>query len=149
MGWWQSRRNPDDVLGDGPADDLEDALARLSEDPANRPTFEALLGHLAALLRDEGGLTADSGSYHGQPLRARFEPPASDLVAAPRTDRADLLGALRRGIRDISREYEREVSRKPRLSEILETVVFVLAVRPEMYVAEAEGLSLVEINPVS
>ena len=76
MGWWRSRRNPESMLGDGPADQLHLALERLAREVGGRLTFQTLLdGAAAALAADAPALVADPDRYRGQ-LTARFDRPA-------------------------------------------------------------------------
>jgi len=147
MGWWRSRRNPESLLGDGPADALHLELERLAGELDARPTFQMLLdGFASALDSNADGLVADPDSVRGKPLVARFDPPASPLSSGsapldPRV-RHDLASALSA----ITGAYELELSRKPTSAELLETIAFILRPDPAQYVSGIEGRRLMDIS---
>ena len=146
MGWWRSGLNPDNVLGDGPADALEDELARLAQIADPKPSFQTLLTHLAAVLRrDADSLLAEPKVYGNQPLVARFQPPSPELVSETDASNPQVLAALTAAMTRISGEYQLELSRKPTLGEMLGTVAFVLRVRPERYLPGTERQVLVDV----
>jgi hypothetical protein len=147
MGWWRSRRNPQDVLGDGPADALHLELERLASASDGKPTFQTLLNGLAAALGDDApALTADPDSYRGQPVVARFDPPATTLHSTSAPESPRVLLALAAALKAITAAYELELSRKPTLSEAFETIVFILRPHPEQYLSNTEGRRLAELS---
>jgi hypothetical protein len=146
MGWWRSGRHPADVLGDGPADVLQQELDRLAGTEETKPTFQALIDALAAVLRDDArDLVEPADAYTGEPIVARFEPPASTLRSAPSDRNVQVQSALASALKRIAAEYELEQSRKPTLGEILGTIAFVLRVRPERYVSNPDGRTLADL----
>src|SRR4051812_35041941 len=147
MGWWRSGRNPDDILGDAPADILQQELERLAAASHTKPTFQVLLDALAAALALRAGeALADPGAYRGQPIVARFEPPAAPLESRAADASAPARAALESALMQIAAEYDVEQSRRPTLGEVLGSVAFVLRVRPERYLSGVDNRALVDLS---
>lgn len=147
MGWWRSGRNPDDILGDGPADVVQQELEHLADSSDTKPTFQALLDALAAALAMHAAeALADPGAYRGQPIVARFEPPAAPLESRAADASAPARAALESALMQIAAEYDVEQSRRPTLGEVLGSIAFVLRVRPERYVSGVDGRALVDLS---
>lgn len=151
MGWWRTG-HADDVIGDGPADTLGLTLSGIARDRAARgeprPTPAELLGTVARVLEAQPGrFISDAPAAGSLELLARTEPDSGSVRS--RGDDADpKLGAeLRRAFDEIAMEYEDSpLGRKPRLSELLASIAFVLRPEPEAYLSEVESFRLDDIS---
>lgn len=140
MSWWDTGQQ-DDVIGDRPADLIGGALKDIARTSADKqlpkPTLESLLRALGLALttgtgeyldahpdlqeivaEDALGVRVSSG-----PLRA--EPLVPDL-----TER------LRKALHLNAAAYMERWERKPRLTELLATLEFVLGYRPEDFLVD-------------
>lgn len=131
MSWWD---DGDDVLGDAPADKLRAAwrtlLARRAERGIDPPTTDDALESFAAALR-----------------AARVDPPFTRMVMWSGRDRlrdydgsagvAELTDAFAGALEPIAQDYQRQVNRLPRPSELVKTLDFVLSADPRSYLVDA------------
>lgn len=149
MGWWRTG-NADDVIGDDAADILGLLFQAVADERTGsgktKPTLDELLGAVGAVLRrDAGALTADGGNRPLGGLVVTIDGATSTIAA--QGPAGDLAPRIENAVRDIASAYqESELDRKPRLSEILSSLAFVLGYRPEMYLSGVEGKQITEIT---
>jgi hypothetical protein len=131
MSWWD---DGDDVLGDRPADKLKAAwrtvLARRAERDEGPPTTDVALASFAAALRAAG-----------------LDPPFTRLVLWRGRERLrdfdgsgadpELERAFAAAFTPIAADYQRQVERGPRPSELIKTLDFILTPEPANYLADA------------
>lgn len=152
MGWWLTG-NGDDTIGDGPADILMDAfkdiVARHNQSDQPLLTLSQLLDLIAATLRLEPQVILSEGkSFSIRSIIAEVEnklldkPQKVSSSSNPLVDETDVR-ILFDAFTKIAIEYEEMgLNRKPRVSELLETIVFVLGYRPKSYAFITEDLPL-------
>lgn len=144
MGWWAVDGSADE-MGDGPVDVLVLQLERYTAG-FGKPTFQHFLDSAAAALRDVGPLMVlDPDSVGKLRLRARFDPPAPDLVSGAVPTDTVLQDILSSALFRIQDEYETGLSRLPRLSEVLGTLAFPLRGYAEQFFSGAQGLELQDL----
>ena len=135
MSWWETPEGY--VLGDGPADTVQNALtgfaARRDGEGKPRPALAELVAAAGAALG--AGLVARLED--GPDVRSDGEPPE------------DLIATLRQAFAAIGEEYRTSLDREPKPEEILETLLFILGYRPERYLSGAEGMEILAIEPHS
>jgi len=142
MSWWETPPG-DDVIGDGPADVLGDALgkmrARAEATIGRPPSLCELLGWFADALR--------RGSYPSAPVelivRAAGEKVVAHAQAPPEQELAEMIDAA---LGEIAAAYEETWARPPRVTEILKTLAFVLRPDPQRFVADAEDVKIDHIE---
>lgn len=142
MGWWATGHG-DDVMGDDVVDTLIDGF-RLLEQKGRKPTFQEIIDAAADLVRSDGEeFLSDAESLGGRPIEAVFETSAPTLVSRPDPPADELRSTMAGVFREVAGLYlGTDYHRKPRLTELLEAMAFVLRVRPERFLREAEDLSL-------
>jgi hypothetical protein len=147
MGWWSTGR-PGQIMGDDVADEIAAGFKFLLDMTAKKPNFQELLDSTAQMIRSDGGeFLSDADAVRGKPLEAIFQPPAPTLVSRPNPPIDDLLFNLGGVFRRVARHYlSTEYQRKPRLSELLDGLAFVLRPTPEEFLRDTEGLKLVEFR---
>ena len=139
MSWWDIG---DDVIGDAPADIMRHALGEIAraKQTQAKPTLQELLNGFAAALRKIEAGQRDSF----QKVVARQE--SGPAVAATGESADDqLVSTFEQAFKDIEKEYQQRFERKPRLSELLQTLLFVIGHEPERFLFDAEGLKVNEI----
>lgn len=139
MSWWDIG---DDVIGDAPADIMGQALGEIAraKQTQAKPTLPEILDGFAAALR-----RMDAGQrYSFQKVVARQE---SGRAVAATGESADdqLVSTFGQAFANIETEYQQRFERKPRLSELLQTLLFVIGHEPERFLSDAEGLKVNEI----
>lgn len=152
MGWWGTGAN-DDVIGDGPADLITTALDNLALAAVSRskakPTVEEILDGIAAAIRARPEyLFGEVGYTPFKRLVASLEPGSVEIVGGEyaRAD-AGVQRALLEAFTEIVLEYENsELERKPRLSELLSTLAFVLSAEPDRCLSLPDGVALAGIE---
>jgi hypothetical protein len=102
-----------------------------------KPTLQGLLDAMAAALNHRPRAYLDDAPPSGHvTLAAILESPAEALHSEFQSGNANLIKELNGVLEEIAMEYEEsEMSRKPRLSEVLASLVFVLNGEPEMYLS--------------
>ncbi len=147
MGWWSTGR-PGEVMGDEVADEIVAGFDFLEGATGKKPNFQELLDATAQTVLSDGGVfLSDADSVRGKPLEAVFESAAPTLVSRPNPPIDDLLFNLGSMFRRVARHYlNTDDRRKPRLTELLDGLAFVLRVKPERLLRDAEGLKLVEFR---
>jgi hypothetical protein len=151
MGWWETGQG-DDVIGDEPADTITTTLRAMAEayeeQGKQKPTVQQLLNAILSALRLKPEQFIDEGNEISiQTLTAKFES-TLDNVSSSEDNIADnqLVTALCDAFEEVAVEYEdAEMERKPRLSELLTSIAFVLGYEPEEYLSVPEGTSVTEI----
>jgi hypothetical protein len=138
MGWW-SGDNPGDVIGDGPADAIADIFERLRASGAERPKMGELLAAIAAALsRNPAELIEDPRQLAASRIVAEFADGMTVEALPGASAPKPLTDLLHAAFDEIAVEYrDTELKRRPRLSELLETVAFVLA--PDLDKIVADG----------
>ncbi|MFG1990747.1 hypothetical protein ACGFJ7_12315 [Actinoplanes sp. NPDC048988] len=144
MSWFGSGRGAD-VIGDVPADAVGRALTEMAQSDGERRapalTVGTLLAAIAAALRSAPELVEGTGGpvLSGR-LVARFADGAQRAQAETADDRQT--HRLIEAFSELTREYVAAWERKPRLSELLDTVVFVLDADMPRYVADPDAGTL-------
>jgi hypothetical protein len=118
MGWW---KDGDDLLGDGPTDLFQDGLTEFNAEHG-KPSWQQLLNALDAALNE--------GRLH-----AEFAPGEPELWSDAKHAEPVLRDTLQDLLQQIREEYQERRRRQPTLSELLGTVRFSLAGRPESFLA--------------
>lgn len=118
MGWW---KDGDDLLGDGPADLFQEGFATFGTEHG-KPNWQEVLNALDAIL--------NAGRLH-----AEFAPGSPELTSDATHAEPALRDALQHLIDRIKDEYRERRGREATLSELLGTVRFSLAGRPESFLA--------------
>ncbi len=127
MSWWDTG-NGDDVIGDRPADLLTAALPEL---PA--PSLAELLEAVSQVLREHGeNLVADPDDARDAVVVT--DPPV--IEDNPRPPREAVTERLLGAFRDIAAVYDDRWERRPRVSELLALLAFVLRPRPRPWLSE-------------
>lgn len=131
MGWW--RNSEGNILGDGPADTLDDALQALRSDTQKAP-MELVLAGIGSLLRSRAGVyAADSGNDFRLVARsAGREIDETGSLGEPQ------LRVLADALDNIANDYRiSELDRLPTVEEVVATLSFILGSRPERLVEGA------------
>lgn len=133
MGWWKA----DDgvgAIGDGPADALSEALARLfAESGARLPLQDVLSAFAAALALNPKALVGDPESLATATIVARCESGAEYRAASPGDAQPDASArTFYAAIEDAATHYRDVYERKPSVAELLETLAFVVRGREEV-----------------
>jgi hypothetical protein len=141
MSWWDIG---DDVIGDAPADIMTHALSEYvcvrEKQSQAKPTLQEMLDSFAAALRKiEGGKR-----YEFRKLVARQESAPTTATAGKSTNH-ELVSVLGQAFEKIDAEYQQRFGREPRLSELLQTLSFILGYEPERFLSNAEGMKIREI----
>ena len=137
MGWW-SGDNPGDVIGDGPADAIADVFERLRASGAPPPKISELLAAIAAALaHNPAELIDDPQVLAASRIVAEFADGSTVKAAVDPTAPKPLTDLLHAAFDEIAVEYrDTELKRRPRHSELLETIAFVLAPDLDGFVAD-------------
>ncbi len=127
MSWWPLPDDEDNVTGDGPADAVDGALLNLAESRKGKqeqlPTLEELLRAIELALSQQSAKVQDApAALH---ISTRL-----GVNAAPDAPE-DLIHAIKEAITGIAASFERDLSRLPRLVEVLYTFTFALGGEPE------------------
>ena len=139
MSWWDTGEG-EDMMGDGPADILSQALGDLSDwreqTVGERPTLPGLLAGLGAAL-----------SERGCPVIVTAETRAGRVGGEGDTARAEgdtYLPRLRLVLAELAGAYQERWARDPRPSEVVYAAGFILGPAPERYLRtrDADGLEL-------
>jgi hypothetical protein len=149
MSWWDIGK--DDVLGDRPADIIGNtlkAIARTCEEQGGqRPTLQQLLDNITSVLRtnlEEFSSDGTEVSVHRLVVKLDSRLDVKSTGGAKTKD-DQLVLKFCDAFQAIAKEYEERWARKPRLRELLETITFVLAARPEAFVSDGEAIHIQEI----
>lgn len=152
MGWWATGNN-DDIIGDGPADIMTDALidivARYGKGRSPVLTLQELLDVLVAALRhNPESIVADADNVTQIRVIAEVEKESGRLSssASPAPDK-DLPRLFYNAFEKIADEYQESgFNRKPRISELMATVDFVLGYRAESYKSITDDVPIKKIS---
>lgn len=151
MGWWRTG-NHDDLIGDGPADTLTGALQDFTElnERHNRgkPSLpEVLSAVLKTLSSQPQNYICDSQNHSLNQIIAKLDSDKT-VTSDPNADsHEEAISIFHDAFEDIAVEYQdSELARKPRLSELLAALQFVLGDRPEAYISDLEGASISSIE---
>ena len=141
MSWWDIG---EDVIGDTPADIMTRTLVEISRAREQRsrakPTLQEMLDGFAAALREMD----DGRRYTFRELVALQR--SGPAVAASGDGANDqLISALRQASDEIETEYQQRFERKPRLSEFLHTLSFVIGHEPERFFSGVQGMEVDQI----
>ena len=144
MGWWMT--DDDNMLGDGPADTLSDALLEAAKRRGAKPTLlEFLNAWLGVLASSASGLIQDA-TPPITALSARLR--SGDVVTstAPAQAADPLVRILFQASEDIAVEYgEGDEPRKPRSTELLGTAAFILGPASQRFLQIPGGTGVQEI----
>lgn len=150
MSWWGIGN--DDVIGDGPANVLTEALVAIGrarkEKGQMEPGLLEILDGFAEVLRKDGATALEDGSANPfQCLVARLES-STEVISCGMSGQAEqlMMTVFRRALAVIQRQYQERWERKPRLREVLETMAFILGYSPENYLSGMENQSVDEIT---
>ena len=148
MGWWGTGQD-DDIIGDGPADTMLDTFKEIishdEQQGKQKPTLVELLNAIvAALRRKPEAILAEGSNLSLQSVTAELEGQPDQVSSSDGPPPDDfLVRALFNAFEEIAVEYEdTELERKPRVSELLATIAFILRRRTQDYLSSAEDISL-------
>ncbi len=147
MGWWQTF---DNVIGDRPADILGimfENITKNAEEQGNpKPTLEEVLsGVKIALNQNPGELVAEREIMAIKKIVARLEDKPEVESDVPHSTVAKQLAlTFRPKFEAVTKTYQESFGRKPKLSELLESINFVL--NPEEYLSVEPGTVIFEIR---
>ncbi len=147
MGWWQTF---DNVIGDRPADIfgiMFDNIAQNAEEEGNpKPTLEEVLsGIKLALNQNPGELVASPEIIAIKKIVARVEDkPDVESDVSHSTVAKQLALTFRPKFEAVTKTYQESFGRKPKLSEMLESIIFVL--NPEEHLLVEPGTFIFEIR---
>ncbi|ACK72524.1 hypothetical protein PCC7424_4153 [Gloeothece citriformis PCC 7424] len=151
MGWWQTGQN-DDIIGDSPADTLAETfqmiVSNYQQQHKPKPTLEEVLDAIASILREQAvNLVEDGENLSFKRLLVELES-NSVQISGGEKDSPDeqLIQALSNAFLTIAEQYEDAVNRKPRVTELLACVRFILGYQPEEYLLIDEGNAVKKIS---
>jgi hypothetical protein len=140
MSWWDTGEG-DDVIGDQAADQVREALQQIVDARAKRsqdkPVLADLLWAIAIATGSAGTVLADPPAGV-LPLVAQLKSGQTVSSGSPPDEREtrDLVGPLAACLRALGTIYQDRWDRKPRLSEWLRALEFVLKYRPEDFLRD-------------
>lgn len=151
MGWWETEEN-DNFIGDTPTDTIASTLTYIAEtreeQDKGKPTLQELLNSILATLQtNPEGFIAEGKTICIRRLIALVIPEL-ESVTSSEANKADsqVANALCDAFEEVAVEYEdSELERKPKLTELLTSMAFVLGYQPEEYLSIAEGASIKKI----
>jgi hypothetical protein len=130
MSWWDTGRG-DDVIGDRPADALGLAFRSLGN---ARPTLDEVLGAIGEVLEGRAHeLLEDPQAVRG--ARVAIRPHAEELATSGGQGRDEVRAVVDRALTDVTSAYVDRWERKPRLSEVLAALAFVLRPSPREWLS--------------
>jgi hypothetical protein len=142
MSWWDLG---DDVLGDRPADAMKLALRTISTAREDRGEARLDLKHLldgfAAALRDFDTSPESSFSKLAAKLKSGSEVESEGKGSADE----EVARQFRRAFDQIQDAYEERFHRKPKLTELLKTLRFILGFEPSRFLELQEDAEIKEI----
>jgi hypothetical protein len=144
MGWWPSG-NGEDIMGDEVADAVLGTLQFHEKMTGTKPTLQELLDATAFLVsRDGDDFLSEYTPDEGLRLEAILKAPTPALQSRPEPPVDDLMFGLPALFREIAGLYMNTGHRrKPRMSELLAGLAFVLRSRPERILRDGQGIELV------
>lgn len=151
MGWWHTGIG-DDIIGDGPADSITDALhaivSQRRQRNLERLTLKQLLEAVAkAISTDSDSFLSDVNGRTAGPIVANRGTPFEVRGTKDADVDFTVLHELLHRFSEIAAEYQdTELERKPRLSELLAALGFVLRPSPSDYLAHCDGLEIDSIT---
>jgi len=154
MSWWDTGNN-DDVIGDEPADLVRHALKEIADTRAQQTQDKP---RLADFVQAVGLVALDSGDklLEQRPsdlkeivaeLKSGQTISSGQLHAAVQTN--DIVRVLTENLREIAAVYRERWERKPRFSEWLETLSFVLRYRTEDFLHDGVEHPLSQLTAIS
>ena len=142
MSWWDLG---DDVIGDRPADAVKLALRTISKARADRGEpkldLKQLLDGFAVALRDFG----DSPEANFSKLAARLRSGSEVEAEGKGSADEEIPRQFRRAFDQIEDAYDERFHRKPKLTELLKTLGFILGFEPSRFFALPEDVEIIEI----
>lgn len=148
MGWWSSTKNEDDIIGDGPADIVSEMFQNINEKLGILPTIEEFFSIVLIVINKnlEQFLSNDHISKLTKITLEFASPEKQWVIHEASQPLADLLDEVTLCLESIVAEYEMDVERKPKVSEFLTTLEFVLAYNTSEYLSVPEESRLQQIN---
>lgn len=152
MGWW-AIGNGDDIIGDGPADIMTEAfidiVSRYGKGRSPVLTLQEMLDVLMAALRlNPESIVADADNVAQMRVIAYVEKESGRISnsASPIPDE-NLLRLVYNAFEKIAIEYQESgLKRKPRISELMATIDFVLGYRDESYKSIVDDAPIKKIS---
>ena len=147
MGWWQTY---DNVIGDRPADILGIMFKNIAQNDSEqgnpKPTLEEVLsGVEIALNQNPGELVAQAENIAIKKIVARLEDkPEVESDVPDSTVAKQLALTFRPKFEAVTKTYQESFGRKPKLSELLRCINFVL--NPEDHLLVEPG-TVISANP--
>ncbi len=145
MGWWETGQG-DDIIGDSPADTIAETLESIAssreEQGKPKPTLKEVLDTFASVLRLKATDLVENGEEIAiQSLAAELDPTSAQVYGGENNSVDEqLVKAFGGAIEEIARQYQDVVERKPRLSELLACIRFVLGYNPSEYLSIEEEI---------
>ncbi|HEX8722746.1 MAG TPA: hypothetical protein VF736_19165 [Pyrinomonadaceae bacterium] len=144
MSWWDI--DAENVTGDGPADVMRAALDEIAAGRDGqgrpRPTLAEVLGGFARALRafERGPGAGDFRRLDAHLMSAHEPVPGAEDAADDQT-----VEAFGRALAQVEGQYVERWGRKPRRIELLKALTFVLGYRPDRFLSDAGGISILQI----
>jgi len=140
MSWWDTGEG-DDVIGDQPADQVREALQQIVDARAKRsqdkPVLADLLRAIAIATSSAGTVLADPPADVQQIVaQLKSGQTVSSGSSPDGRETRDLVEPLAVCLRALGTIYQDRWERKPRLSEWLRSLEFVLKYRPEDFLRD-------------
>jgi len=141
MSWWEIG---EDVIGDTPADFLRRTLGEIArsreERSGTKPRLQEILDAFAAAL-----LGMNDGRRYTFDRLVAMNRSGPSVVASGDGADDQLVSVLRQAFDEIENEYLQRFERKPRLSEFLYTLLFVIGHEPERFFSHAQDVEVDQI----
>jgi hypothetical protein len=146
MGWWRTKSECDDIIGDGPIDTATSALRSIAN-KAIKPSLQELLDALAHTIRTTSRGLIEPAAPADVQIEALLSSPPGTLTSRSAVPEARAARALEGALRAITADYQdSSLERLPRLSEVLAIFAFVLRHEPQRFLREADAIELTELR---
>ena len=151
MGWWKTGQNKD-IIGDVPADIISSMFKTIvrnyEELGKEKPTLSEMLSALLIALRTEPEKILEvAEAISIRRLVATINPGGTEITSQLDGKAVDemLVKRLRGELELVTTSYLETLERKPKLSELLACLAFILGSNPEKYLSGIQGGSVQEI----
>ena len=152
MSWWETG-NENDVIGDVPVDIIEEILKKQAEQRSRadrpKPTLQELLDSFMWVLKKNPDLfELQTGGKQVQRICATLANTPCEIISNDGTSPdEEFVVALASAFEQVGAKYVDRWSRRPRISELTECLVFILGYKPDMYLSGVENMDVENICP--
>ena len=145
MGWWKIN-NGEDIIGDRPVDAITIKLTEIATKQVERgktkPRLSQLTSSIETVIRDHEAeylqLDSEEGLIGKISLKNYIGQTPNEEERKPNSEIIDEIRAM---LNQIVQLYEENINRKPKMTEILACITFVLSSEPEKYLRDADNLA--------